>query len=281
MKRALLIGINYFSIPSITLNGCVYDVINISHMLIDAYDYNPANITILRDDINNPSTMPTRANILNNLTAIAQQSGPLDEIWIHYSGHGSQIPDKTGNESTGFDQIIVPMDYQKSGFITDNELLSIVQKISCKALLIFDACHSGTMCDLPWCFQYVNPTSWIKTKNNNVIINNPNIYMISGCKDEQTSSDAFIKTDETVEGAFTNAFMNALRYYRHNVGISNLYQYICQYLASNGFSQIPILSTTTQTPNYTFARATTLSSISTPSTSVTIVNNMKSIMATK
>jgi hypothetical protein len=137
------------------------------------------------------------------------------------------------------------------------------------------------MCDLPWCFQYVNPTSWIKTKNNNVIINNPNIYMISGCKDEQTSSDAFIKTDETVEGAFTNAFMNALRYYRHNVGISNLYQYICQYLASNGFSQIPILSTTTQTPNYTFARATTLSSISTPSTSVTIVNNMKSIMATK
>jgi len=278
MKRALLIGIDYLSIPSITLNGCIYDVINMSHMLTDAYDY--SNITILRDDINNASTMPTRANIMNNLLSLVQQSGPLDEIWIHYSGHGSQIPDKTAYANTGLDGIIVPVDYQTAGFITDKDLLAIVQKIQCKALLLFDSCHSGTMCDLQWSFQFNSPTSLTKTKNNNVAIANPNIYMISGCKNEQTSADAFIKTDESAEGAFTNAFITALRYYRHNVSISNLYQYVCGYLAANKFTQVPILSTTTQTPSYTFIRALSLTSPTTLSSSTIITSNMKSVMIT-
>jgi hypothetical protein len=279
MKRALLIGIDYLAIPSITLNGCIYDVINIGHVLIDAYNYD--SVTILRDDMNNPATMPTRANIINNLRLLAQQSTALDEIWVHYSGHGSQIPDKTAYAGTGLNQILVPCDYQTAGFIIDKELFAIAKNIKCKTLFIFDACHSGTMCDLQWSYQYVTPTAWTKTQNNTVALSNPNIYMISGCKDDQTSADAFIKTDQTAQGAFTSAFITALRYYRHNVSITNVYQYVCGYLIANGLTQTPVLSCSAQTPVYSFVRAAptiTAPIANLASTTSVIVKNMRSIL---
>ena len=273
MKRALLIGIDYLAMPSITLNGCVYDVINMSHVLIDAYNYD--SIVVLRDDINNPSTMPTRANIMSNLQLLAQQSTALDEIWVHYSGHGSQIPDKTAYASNGQNQFLVPCDYQTAGFIIDKDILTIVKTIKCKAVFMFDACHSGSMCDLQWSYQYNTPTSWTKIQNNNMVISNPNIYMISGCKDDQTSSDAYIKIDKSAEGAFTNALITALRYYRHNVSIVNLYQYICGFLSANGFAQTPVLSLTVPTPAYTFIRAAPVA----PVTVVTTLAATKTIMS--
>jgi hypothetical protein len=284
-KKALLIGIDYTSIPSVALNGCIYDVININRMLVDAYDYRSANITVLRDDINNPTTLPTKANIMNNLISLASQSANLEEVWIHYSGHGSQIPDKNKDEISGYDSILVPLDYQSKGFIVDDDLLNIIKTFACKTILMFDSCHSGSVCDLPWSFQYVSPTNWIKTKNNSATINNPNIFMFSGCKDDQTSADAYFKSDKCAAGAFTNALITGLRYYRHNVSISNLYQYICNYLKSGGFTQLPILSTTTQTPNFTFQRASIepapLSAVSLSYTNSQISKTMKSIILTR
>ena len=65
MKKALLIGIDYIKIPDITLNGCINDTINIKNSLIDAYDYDINNITMLRDDETRPVLQPTRENIIN------------------------------------------------------------------------------------------------------------------------------------------------------------------------------------------------------------------------
>ena len=92
-KKAVLVGINYSSIPGITLRGCINDVINMSHTLTDAFDYDMNNITILRDDIQNANLSPTRNNILSQLVNLVNQSANLSEIWFHYSGHGSQIRD--------------------------------------------------------------------------------------------------------------------------------------------------------------------------------------------
>jgi len=90
LKKALLIGINYLDSPTNALNGCINDVINMRNMLIDAYGYDSTNITVLREDTDNK---PTRTNIINSLTSIIAQSKNLKEIWIHYTGHGSQIDD--------------------------------------------------------------------------------------------------------------------------------------------------------------------------------------------
>ena len=34
MKKALCIGINYYNIPNITLNGCIDDCVNMKNVLI-------------------------------------------------------------------------------------------------------------------------------------------------------------------------------------------------------------------------------------------------------
>jgi predicted RNA-binding protein with RPS1 domain len=50
-KKALLVGLNYTSTPQIQLRGCINDVVHISEVLMDGFDYDRSNIIQLRDDI--------------------------------------------------------------------------------------------------------------------------------------------------------------------------------------------------------------------------------------
>lgn len=254
-KKALLVGVNYTSIPQVALRGCITDIVNISGVLQDSYNYTKNNITMLRDDIKTASKMPTRNNILTNLSNLVNQSSALSEIWFHYSGHGSQI--KAGANSTeidNLDEVIVPIDYQKSGFIIDDEIFNIIKNVKCKMILIFDCCHSGSMCDLQWSFLYTGG-SIMKSLNTNKSIVNPNIYCFSGCKDSQTGADAYSIEQAQNVGAFTDAFIQCLRNNQMNVDILKLYSDICVYIKSNGFTQTPLFSTSSVSPNYTFSLA--------------------------
>jgi len=255
MKKALFIGINYINETDITLNGCIDDVINMRNMLIDAYDYDPSNILTLRDDDIHSIHQPTCNNIINNLKKLANESDKLDELWVHYSGHGSQITDNKSLNADKMENILVPVDYTSKGFILDIELLAIVKTIKCKTILLFDSCHSGTMCDLPWSIEYKNPLNYTVTHINNVVINNPNIFMFSGCKDSQTSDDSYSSENQQYVGAFTDAFLHSLRKNRHNVAYKVLYRDICENLAQNGFTQMPIFSSSSKEPNLIFTRA--------------------------
>lgn len=157
MKRAILIGCNYTATPSAKLYGCIDDIVNISNMLIDAYAYKPANITVLRDD-SSPSIAPTRANILNTLKSAMAASASFSELWIHYSGHGTQVRDTNRDETPGdgMDEAIVPSDFMSAGYILDDELYGILNTSKCPTLVFFDSCHSGSACDLPYSINYVN-----------------------------------------------------------------------------------------------------------------------------
>ena len=153
------------------------------------------------------------------------------------------------------ENILVPADYKTKGFILDIELLAIVKTIKCKTILLFDSCHSGTMCDLPWAIEYKNPLNYTVTHINNVVISNPNIFMFSGSKDSQTSDDSYSSENQQYVGAFTHAFLHSLRKNRHNVSYKVLYRDICEYLSQNGFAQIPIFSSSSKEPNLIFTRA--------------------------
>jgi hypothetical protein len=280
MKKALLIGINYSSIPSVRLNGCINDIVNIKNVLIDAYDYDPANITMLRDDINVNSMRPTRDNLISNLRNIVAQSNTLSEIWIHYSGHGSQIRDLNGDEGNGGqDSILVPSDYQTKGFITDDDILAIIRNIKCRAILVFDCCHSGTICDLPWSFEYNSPLSYSRKKNNNIVISNPNIFMFSGCRDTQSSFDTYSNESTLSVGAFTNAFITCLRNNRHNVQFLNLFRDVCIVLTNGGYAQNPTFSSSNANPNLFIVRSLT-ASVTSGLKNITVPNNVviKSVM---
>jgi hypothetical protein len=130
--------------------------------------------------------------------------------------------------------VIVPRDFQTRGFIVDDELLSIIKNVKCKCLLMFDSCNSGTVCDLPFSYSYVKENTFSLKKNKMVNIPNPNIYMMSGCRDNQYSQDVYV--NRTFGGAFTNAF---LKNFKTTKPMLTLYADICKSLPS---SQQPVFS---------------------------------------
>jgi hypothetical protein len=239
MKKALLIGINYIDISGISLKGCINDIINVRNMLIDAYQYDINNIILLRDDDNIKYLQPTHSNIIEQLSILVEESKNLEELWFHYSGHGTQIQIQDCKLK---EDVIVPIDYIEKGYILDNEIFDIIKEIKCIAHLIFDCCHSGTVCKLQFKTEYdIDMDTMTTIKINDSIIENPNIYMLSGCDDEETSNDTINELDQRM-GAFTNAFTECLRKKHHTSDILTLYKDICIYLKENGYSQIPIFS---------------------------------------
>uniref|UniRef100_A0A6C0DAL5 Peptidase C14 caspase domain-containing protein n=1 Tax=viral metagenome TaxID=1070528 RepID=A0A6C0DAL5_9ZZZZ len=251
-KRALLIGINYINNPDYGLSGCIDDICYARNMLIDAYGYNKSNIIMLRDDTENPGLMPTYENIIRELNNIVSTNS--DEIWIQYSGHGTQLQNKT--DKSLIDDVIVPIDFYNN-YIFDSDIYKILLKIRGCAILLFDCCHSGSIGNLPWTFMLSNNSkndTNIITINNNNTMTNPNIYLISGCKDNQTSSDAFNKELSQDVGVFSNALNECLRDSNHQIDIMTLYKNICKKIIAAGYSQRPVLSCSTNTPNYMFSR---------------------------
>ena len=275
MKKALLVGINYTSLPNIALSGCINDTINMRNMLVDAYGYELSNIIHLRDDTADKTKQPTRENIISNLKALALQSGNMDELWIQYSGHGSQMRDMNSDEADKLDEILIPVDYQTKGIINDDELLSILTTIKCRTILLFDSCHSGTVCDLPWLFEYKSSNSYLRTQPNKSVITNPNIFMFSGCKDTQSSYDTYSVETKQAVGAFTFTFIDCLRKANHNKEIMLLYRDICITLSQKQNQQYPLLSCSSNTPKYNFTRT-----VANPNSGATTSNSTKTIIQT-
>ena len=279
-KKALLIGINYYDTPSAKLNGCVNDVVNMRNMLIDAYGYDSTNITVLRDDATNAVNKPTASNIVKQLTSIISQSASLKEIWIHYSGHGSQIKDTNGDESDKKDEIIVPSDYLRAGVITDDQIFNIVKQSQCPTMLIFDSCNSGTVCDLMWNFNITSATQVSAVKTNNTAITNPNLYCFSGCRDDQTSADTYSTNSQQACGAMTSAVIECLRWNKHNVDVKKLYIDVVAFLRQNGLTQVPQLSSSSQAPAYKITRIITIGTTTAGyvSSSMAVRNIMKGVL---
>lgn len=243
-KYALLIGINYMGTTS-QLSGCINDVNNMKNILVDKFGYSANCITLMTD---HSPLRPTRSNILNqlnqmvNLSFSRRNQEPVEEIWIHYSGHGSYIRDTSGDENDGQDETICPLDYSTSGFITDDELNRILQAINPKVRLItlFDSCHSGTILDLRYKYDLVNKRCNEDNKTNKI---NCAAICISGCKDNQTSADAYgLDNNSSFSGAMTSSFLHALKVTNYTGSISQIVLLMRDYLKQNGFTQIPQLT---------------------------------------
>jgi len=155
-KRALLIGINYKGTPS-ALAGCVNDVRFIQYLLSSKMGFRPCDTVILTDEVVNvPGARmgkPTRAAILGEMRALVTGVQPGDSLFLHFSGHGKQIPDLSGDEDDGLDEAILPSDYQRSGHIVDDEMYHVLVRAlprGVRLTAIIDACHSATGLDLPY-----------------------------------------------------------------------------------------------------------------------------------
>jgi hypothetical protein len=85
MRKALLIGINYFGQRG-ELSGCINDVRNMSSYLVRHFGYKPEDMVILTDDQQNPISQPTKQNILRAMHWLVKSAKPNDSLFFHYSG---------------------------------------------------------------------------------------------------------------------------------------------------------------------------------------------------
>ncbi len=141
VKRALLIGINkYKAVPK--LQGSLNDIETMREVLITRWGFPPQHITVVTDEA------ATRAGMLAALDRLVSEAGPNDTVYVHYSGHGSQVEDLNGDElDDHLDETLVPQDGRSDGVrdITDDELDAIFARMRAKTVLIvLDSCHSGT-----------------------------------------------------------------------------------------------------------------------------------------
>jgi uncharacterized caspase-like protein len=140
IRRAVLIGINdYKGVPR--LQGSVNDVQTLREVLRTRWGFTDDHILLLSD------AQATRSGILAALNELVQESGPEDTVYVHFSGHGSQVEDTNGDETDGLDETIVPQDGRTPGVadITDDELDALFARLRARsALLVLDSCHSGT-----------------------------------------------------------------------------------------------------------------------------------------
>jgi hypothetical protein len=175
-------------------------------------------------------TKPTRSNILAGFTALLKGAVAGDELWFHYSGHGSLLRDTNGDEESRMDSCLCPLDFTRSGFISDdiirNNLAALVPK-GVRLYIVLDACHSGTGCDLRYKYddssyltnkmaklpqKYIT-TDWSLQQTNyefkRYSKTNGEVFCISGCQDTQTSADAYM--DGQSAGALTYLLLTCLR----------------------------------------------------------------------
>lgn len=262
VKKAVLVGINYKG-TNAQLNGCINDIERMRDLLISQYQYLSENIILLRDDSSDIALLPTRENILKHFYNLTHDTTVgLDEIWFHYSGHGSQVPDRNGDEADRLDEVIVPMDYMKKGMITDDEIFMMVKDVTYRSIIIFDSCHSGSMCDLEYGVTFdPSKNRFFRFQNSTKKTTNPHIISISGCRDYQTSADAYSAELKMGVGAFTDSMITVLKQNNYGGHILYIYQETCKLIAKTGFTQMPILSSSVVFPDYKFIPSITTASI--------------------
>nr|AMB37187.1 caspase-like protein [Neoporphyra haitanensis] len=146
-RKAVLIGCNYPG-TSAALEGCCNDVDIMCDVLQRYKGFDESDITILKDDGScSDELIPTGANIRKCLTKLCTEAEEDDVIFIHFSGHGTQVPaDDDDPEDDRKDEAICPTDMS---LIVDDDLRAIVSAIpeGCRLTLVTDCCHSGSMLD--------------------------------------------------------------------------------------------------------------------------------------
>lgn len=241
-KSALLIGINYIETPSQKLFGCINDCLSMKYFLNDALGYRLDDIKILRDDVNMNEVKPTKENIIRSIRELIYQSKYMDEIWIHYSGHGIYVRDLDKDEKDGYDEALVPCDVMNKGVILDDYLNELLKDTKCRTIITMDCCHAGSSWDIQYVYNLTDKGEIVKECENNKVLENKEIYMLSGSNDHQTGADYYNSEWKYPMGVFTMVLLDCIRRSNHNIDIITLYKEINRVLRENNFQQRCLLS---------------------------------------
>jgi hypothetical protein len=263
-KKALLIGINRYKIPGADLRGCVNDVKNLREVLTEAYGFKGSDITVLTD------FAATKKAMQAAIQKLVRGGRAGDVLLLHYSGHGANVPDKDGDEADERDEILCPTNLDWKDPLTDDWLRKTLDRLGkgVSLTVIMDCCHSGTNTRVlrppdaesiprylpnPWDIMaeesgrklrgkvtgQLRASSRTGRRTSDVVHADVPELLITGCRDTQTSADAFI--GGSYNGALTYCLVQALREARGTISYQDLHRSTLEKLRQGKFDQVPQL----------------------------------------
>jgi hypothetical protein len=187
---------------------------------------------------------------------------------LHYSGHGANVPDDNGDEADNRDEILCPTDLDWKDPLTDDWLRTTFDKLRTGVSLtvIMDCCHSGTntralpMPDAPMIPRYL-PNPWdimaeesgrklrgklrgelrasprARRKESDVVEADIPELLVTGCRDTQTSADAYI--GNSYNGALTYHLVEALTEAEGKISYLDLHAKTVAKLKQGDYDQVP------------------------------------------
>ncbi|EFJ11817.1 hypothetical protein SELMODRAFT_125416 [Selaginella moellendorffii] len=233
-KRALIVGISY-KYSRYQLKGCINDAKCMKFLLMNKFQFPESSILMLTGNFDStlwyflkvgffeerdPLRLPTKQNMRMAMFWLVQGCKSGDSLVFHYSGHGSQQRDYTGEEVDGYDETLCPVDFETQGMLVDNELnATLVRPLprGVKLHCIIDACHSGTALDLPFLckFNSYGQFAWEDHRPRSGAwkgTGGGDAFSFSGCDDGQTSADTSALSKVTSTGAMTYCFIQAIEH---------------------------------------------------------------------
>lgn len=140
-RKALLIAVNEYPPHIPQLYGCINDSFLVNRMLQEVYGFPTKDIHMLHNH------RATTNKIKSKIEWLLDGAKSGDTLLFHYSGHGTQIPERVGDEVDGLDECIVPYDFDfDAPGLTDDDFREVFGNLptGVKLTVIFDCCHSGT-----------------------------------------------------------------------------------------------------------------------------------------
>ena len=263
-KRALLIGINKYQMAGADLRGCVNDVQDLSAVLTEFCGFDKRDITTLTD------AAASKKAIQTGIKALLRDSKKGDVLLLHYSGHGSNVPDDNSDEPDGRDEILCPANLDWDDPLRDDWLRTEFDRVKdgVSFTVIMDCCHSGTntravlppdapikerYLPSPWGLKAVESgrslpkkvTSELRRskrsarKGRDIVRAELAEVLITGCRDTQTSADAFINGQ--FNGALTFSLVEAIRSSKGRLTYNELHDRASATLKAKKFEQVPQL----------------------------------------
>ncbi len=250
-RKALLVGLNHYPDPENTLRGCLNDVRQVNDLLSSRFGFAvDGSIRLLTD------ARATTAAIVDRLHWLLDGARAGDVLVFHYSGHGSQVPDRHGDEvDDGLDEIICPYDLNWDDPFTDDDLYAIVKDLPAGVNLtvVLDCCHSGTGLR-----DAAGPASrargrWVsappalsRSHRADAAVRRfgsraaqRGAILIAGCRSNQVSADAYIDGD--YHGALTYFLCKTIAASHNGLTYRELIDQVRRALRENRFEQVPQL----------------------------------------
>ncbi|MGD9676528.1 MAG: caspase domain-containing protein, partial [Candidatus Bipolaricaulia bacterium] len=145
-RWAIIVGVGRYGDPSMSGRSLKYsetDAQAVYDALTTMCQVPATNTTLLK------GPKATKAGVEAALADVGRRAKPGDTMFLYFSGHGSYVADKDGDEADGdrLDEVLLPYDAvlgREDTYIIDDYLGWLVSRVGADSVaIIIDSCHGG------------------------------------------------------------------------------------------------------------------------------------------